>query len=84
MARKLRQRLAELGAAYSLADISHLPPARRHELTGDLKGHFSVDLAHPYRLLFVPAEEPVPRDRSGGIDRGAVGAVEIVDIRDTH
>ena len=40
---KLKQRLMELGAADTLADISHLPPARCHELTGKDAGTFSVD-----------------------------------------
>jgi proteic killer suppression protein len=53
-------------------------------LTGNLKGHFSVDLAHPYRLLFVPANDPVPRDVQGGIDRNTVTEIEIVGIEDTH
>ena len=84
MATKLGQRLAELGAAASLADMSHLPPARCHELSGDRKGQFSADLEHPYRLLFVPAEAPVPRNAQGGIDLQAVKEVLIIDIVDTH
>lgn len=84
MAARLGQRLAELGAAASLADMSHLPPARCHELSGDRKGQFSVDLEHPYRLLFVPAHMPVPRSALGGIDLQAVTAVLIIEIVDTH
>ena len=34
MARKLQQRMMELKAAVTLADISRLPPARCHELKG--------------------------------------------------
>lgn len=84
MAAKLGQRLAELGAAASLADMSHLPPARCHELTGNRRGHFSVDLVHPRRLVFVPGHNPVPRDAHGGIDRQAVTDIEIIDVIDTH
>ncbi len=53
--RRLMQRMVELNAAIALSDISYLPPPRLHELSGNRKGHFSVDLAHPYRLLFIPA-----------------------------
>lgn len=84
MARRLKQRLAELKAADTLSDISHLPPARLHELTGNLKDHFSVDLVHPYRLLFVVDNDPLPRGPQGGVDRGAVTAILVVDIKDTH
>jgi proteic killer suppression protein len=83
-ARRLRQRLAELAAADTLSDLSHLPPARCHALTGNLKDHFSVDLVHPYRLLFVPDHNPIPRDAQGGVDRSAVTAVVVVRIEDTH
>lgn len=60
MARKLMQRMAELKAAETLSDISHLPPPRCHELTGNRAGQFSVDLEQPYRLLFIPADDPIP------------------------
>jgi len=66
---KLKQRLMELGAADTLADISHLPPARCHELTGKDAGIFSVDIENPYRLLFISADDPVPLLADGGIDR---------------
>jgi proteic killer suppression protein len=84
MARKLRQRLMELKAAETLADVSHLPPPRCHELTSDRAGQFSVDLDHPYRLLFIPADEPVPYREDGGIDLARVREIEIIEIEDTH
>ena len=84
LATKLARRLAELGAAATLAEMSHLPPARCHALTGDRKGQFSVDLEHPYRLLFAPAHEPAPLDVQGGIDRGAVTEIIIIGVADTH
>lgn len=83
-AAKLGQRLFELQAAESLQEISHHPPARCHELTGKQAGQFSVDLEHPYRLLFVPADNPVPRLQDGGIDRSKVREIEIIDLKDTH
>jgi len=84
MARKLQQRMMELWAAETLADISHLPPPRCHELTNDRSGQFSVDLEHPYRLIFIPADDPVPLRDDGGIDLGMVGEIEIIEIADTH
>lgn len=84
MARKLRQRMMELNAAETLADVSHLPPPRCHELTNDRAGQFSVDLEHPYRLLFIPADDPIPYREDGGIDLARVREIEIIDIEDTH
>jgi len=83
-AKKLKQRLMELKAADVLSDISHLPPARCHQLTGKEAGIFSVDLEHPYRLLFIPADDPVPLCEDGGIDTKRVKEIEIIGIRDTH
>jgi toxin HigB-1 len=83
-AKKIGYRLAELQAADSLDDISHRPPPRCHELLGTLKGTLSVDLAHPFRLLFTPDHEPVPTKPDGGLDRTKVTAVVIVGIEDTH
>lgn len=81
---KLMQRMAELNAANSLKEISHLPPPRLHELTGRRKGQYSVDLQHPYRLLFVPANEPLPLMDDGGLNKEKIDEIEIIDIEDTH
>ena len=59
-------------------------PGRLHELKGDRKGQLSYDLDHPYRLIFVPAHEPVPSKQSGGMDWLRVTAVKILGIEDTH
>ena len=84
MARKLQQRLMELKAASCLTDISKVPPPRCHELSGDRDGQLSVDLAHPYRLLFISAVDPIPLTQDGGLDWAKVTEIEIVEIVDTH
>jgi len=83
-AEKLMQRLMELRAATTLQDISHLPPPRCHELTGKREGQLSVDLEHPYRLLFIPANNPLPTKDGSGLDWSNVTEIEIIEIEDTH
>ena len=83
-ASKLMQRMMELQAADTLSDISYLPPARCHELSGDRAGQFSVDVEHPYRLLFIPINDPLPLREDGGIDREKVTEIQIIEIQDTH
>ena len=83
-AKKLKQRMMELVAADTLSDVSHLPPPRCHELSDNRKGQFSVDLQHPYRLLFIPANEPLPFNNDGGLDTKRITEVEIIEITDTH
>jgi proteic killer suppression protein len=84
MARKLQQRMMELRAAETLSDISRLPPARCHELKGNRKGQLSVDLDHPYRLIFIPANSPVPEKENGGLDWTRITKIKIIEIVDTH
>ncbi len=81
---KLQQRMMELNGAPTLADISHLPPPRCHELTGNRAGQLSVDLEHPYRLLFIVANEPLPEREGVGLDWEDVTEIEIIAIADTH
>jgi plasmid maintenance system killer protein len=80
-AKKIQQRLKDLSAAETLADMRYLP-GRCHELHGDRAGQLSLDLDHPYRLLFRPRGDP----QSGpcGLDWSAVSAVVVVGIVDTH
>lgn len=80
---KLKQRLMELQAASTLKDVSHFPPARCHELVNQ-DGVFSVDLVHPYRLLFIPAQEPFPIKCDGSIDQELVTEIEIRAVLNTQ
>src|SRR5262245_23647147 len=87
MAKKLALRLNALQAADTLADFwpPKSGPERCHELKGDLAGTFSVDLKHPYRLLFRPLEVRPPEDRSDELARWKdITAIDILAIEDTH
>lgn len=82
-ARKLRQRLDDLQSAATLSIMRQLS-GRCHELTGNRAGQFALDLDHPYRLIFVPNHDPIPRKEDGGIDWIAVTAVSIMAVEDYH
>ena len=84
MAGKLQQRLMELKAATCLDDISRKPPPRCHRLSGNREGQLSVDLVHPYRLLFIPANDPIPETEDAGLDWSKVTEIEIIEIGDPH
>jgi proteic killer suppression protein len=83
-ARKIRQRLAELAAAETLGVIGALPSARLHELQGDRAGEFAVDVGHPFRLVFEPWHNPVPKTADGGIDKSQITAIRILSVEDYH
>src|SRR6266568_2010221 len=78
----IMRRLAELSAADNLEIIRHLPGPRCHELKGDLSGQLSVDLDHPYGLIFVPEHEQLRLLRDGGPDWRQVTRVKILGVQD--
>ena len=55
---------AAKAAAESFADFEFLP-GRFHQLIGNFKDKWACDLDHPYRLMFEPAEVPIPKDEDG-------------------
>lgn len=79
-------RLTELRAASCLYDFwpPKSGPGRCHELTGNRKGQLSIDLDHPYRLIFVPNHKPIPLKNDGGLDWKQVTSIMITGIEDTH
>jgi proteic killer suppression protein len=83
-ARILMRRMAILRAASNLEEVSHLPPTRRHELSGNRKGQFAVDLKHPQRLIFSPCHDPLPCKEDGGINQKQVTVITIVGVEDYH
>jgi proteic killer suppression protein len=82
-AKKLSTRLDDLRAARVLEDMRHVS-GRCHELRGNRAGQFALDLHHPYRLIFVPANDPVPRKSDGTLDWTRVDAVVIQGVEDYH
>src|SRR5689334_14372539 len=86
MAKKIKLRMDGLKAANSLADFlpSYSGPERCHELTGNFAGTFSMDVKHPYRLLFWPVNLPDDIDIEDEKKRWqAIKEVEIQTIEDT-
>ncbi len=86
-AKLISVRMERFRAAETLFDLHppKSPPARCHELThGDRKEQLSVDLDHPYRLIFTPKFPEKVKREDGGLDWKKVNAITIVEIADTH
>jgi len=66
-AKLIKRRLDDLRAANDLEIMRRLP-GRCHELKGERAGQLSLDLGGPYRLIFVPANDPIPRKQDSGLD----------------
>lgn len=70
-------------AAETLADMRYLP-GRCHELRADRSGQLALTLDGAYRLVFEPANEPVPRLPEGNLDWAEVTAIRILEVVDYH
>lgn len=83
MARVIMMRLAVLRDASNLSMVPVLPPNRRHQLHGKRAGQHAVDLIHPYRLIFEPADTLA---RKAGCEMNAdeVTAITIIEVIDYH
>jgi len=83
-AERLQQRLAELVAAETLHDMRSLQKAHCHELGQDRDGQLAVDLVHPKRLIFEPADRLVPQKPDGGLDWKHVMSITVIEVVDYH
>lgn len=80
-ARKLRTRLADISAT---TDVHELITGRPHPLKGNRLGEFSLDLHGGVRLVFVPANDPIPVHEDGGTNWAQVTNIRIIEIGDYH
>ena len=76
-------RLYTLRDATTLEDVRNLPD-RFHELTGNRKGKWGCELDHPYRLVFIPYETPIPSNTDGQYIWLEITSVEVIEIVDYH
>ncbi len=82
-AEKIRLRLTQLEDAVSLEDVRFLA-GNYHELLNDRKGQWACDLDQPFRLIFVPHEDPIPTDSDGRCIWIEITGVEIIEIVNYH
>lgn len=73
----------DLRAATCLEDMRQLP-GRCHELKWNRAGQFAVSLDGLNRLIFEPANDPIPSKPDGGIDWSQVTSISIVGVEDYH
>lgn len=79
----IKRRLDALAAAETLEDVRNLP-GRFHELKEDRKGEWACDLDHPYRLIFIPHEDPIPTNKDGKYIWVEIKGVDVTEITDYH
>lgn len=78
IAKVLIRRMSDLRVAASLNEITHLPPPRRHKLTGNLDGCWGIDVSKNKRLVIRPIGDFDPEDLT------TITTIRIEDIVDYH
>lgn len=81
VASKLTQRLAELRAAESLADLGKMPHAGFHLLKGDRSGQYALGLPNGWRLIITPRTSA---EAKGPYDLATVREIQIDEVTDYH
>ena len=84
MAKKVNQRMKDLSASANLEVLKTMPIANCHELKGNKKGEFAVDISGNYRLIFVPDHNPVPIKDDNSIDCIQITDILILGTEDYH
>lgn len=78
-----QKRLDDMAAADSFADLEFLP-GRYHQLSENRKDKWACDLDHPYRLVFEPAEVPIPKGEDGKQILIEIKSLEIIEVINYH
>ena len=82
-ANALRTRLKQMLEAENLEAL-RFAAGSWHELVGDRKGELACRVTGRVRLIFMPANDPVPIKPDGGLDWSEVAAVVNLEIVDYH
>lgn len=80
----IRRRLDELRAADNLGVIAYFPAPHCHELRGNRKGQLAVSLDAGCRMIFEPANNPIPRKEDGGLDWNRVTIIRILELSEDY
>jgi plasmid maintenance system killer protein len=84
MAKKVNQRMQELKSSQNLGILKTIPAANCHELKGDRKWEFSVNISWNFRSIFKPDHYPVPSKDDNSIDCIRITDIKILGTEDYH
>lgn len=82
-AKLYQKRLQDMADANSFDDLKNLP-GNYHQLTENRKDQWACSLDQPYRLIFQPGEDPIPKDEHGNQILKEIKLVEILEIANYH
>jgi len=83
-AKSIQRRLTQAQAAENLYELQCLSVGNWHPLTANLAGQWAASISHNYRLVFEPADDPLPTLADGGLDTRRIHTIRILEIEDYH
>lgn len=83
-AKIIRRRISVLAAVANLDQVPKLPPDKCHSLAGVRKGQFAVSIGKLFRLIFEPAQDPIPTTEDGTTCLKSITSIRILGVEDYH
>lgn len=80
LSKKLQLRLKQIEQTDTLADLYKIPQMRCHQLNNDRDNQLAVVIHGKERLIFEPADDPVPLMSDGGFDRENIRSILILEV----
>ena len=84
IAPRVSSRLDEIRSSPNLKTLMQIPAANCHQLTGDRKHEWAVDISRNHRLIFEIWQDPIPKTTNNEIDTIRVTEVQITKTEDYH
>jgi len=80
---KFGKRLDDMRAAENL-EVMETLPGNCHALKADKKGLWAIHIDEPYRLIFRPANDPLPVSKDSWLDTSKITIVDIITVENYH
>ncbi len=84
MAKKVFQRMEQLKSVTTLAEMQMYQAARCHELKGERKGEWAINISVNHRMIFEINQHPVPLNKDSSVDTKKVTDIMIIETTDYH
>jgi plasmid maintenance system killer protein len=83
-AKKVSARLSDIEASPNLAVLVQIPAANCHQLTGNRKGEWALNISPNHRMIFEIGHDPLPLKEDGSIHTILVTDILITGTEDYH
>jgi plasmid maintenance system killer protein len=83
-AKKVAARVSEIEASPNLLVLMQIPAANCHQLTGNKKGEWALNISPNHRMIFEISHDPVPVKEDKSINMILVTDIIIIGTEDYH